>query len=423
MFNHKRQRVRRAIRPLVVLAALSVSASLAFSCQKTPSEPRGRDVVLGGLFSLTGSWSSLGRTSQAAMEFAVEDVNKYLAGNSADLRFVAAIEDTRLDPEVALTKAQALRARGVQLLIGPQSSAEVEHLKSFVDANGLLLVSPSSTAGSLSIVGDNVFRFTPDDSLEAVAISAMMWADGIRTIVPVWRNDGGNAGLERTTRARFSALGGTVLQGVKYDAATSDFANTVAAIGAQVRAATEQHGAGSVAVYLAAFDEVVGIFTSARSDPVLSSLRWYGSDGVAHSSALVNSPQAAEFAMRAGYPNPVFGLEEGARDVWAPLVARIRAKTNLEPDAFALAVYDAVWVVARGFVASGSPSTLGVEDLKKAFATAASTHFGATGWTALNAAGDRKYGDFDYWAVREIEGVPTWSRVGQYETRTGRVVR
>lgn len=424
MFNHSRvQRARRRIRPLVALALLGLTASLAFSCQKNPAEPRGREVVLGGLFSLTGSWSTLGRTSQAAMAFAVEDVNKYLEGNAADLRFVAAVEDTRLDPELALTKAQALRDRGVQLLIGPQSSAEVERLKPFVDANGLLLVSPSSTAGSLAIVGDNVFRFTPSDSLEAVAIAAMMWADGMRTIIPVWRNDGGNAGLERATRARFTALGGTVLQGVKYDAGASDFTNTVAGINAQVRAAVEQHGVGSVAVYLAAFDEVVGIFTTARSDPVLSSLRWYGSDGVAHSSALVNSPLAAEFAMRAGYPNPVFGLEEGARDVWAPLAVRIRARTNLEPDAFALAVYDAVWVVARGYVASGSTSTLGIEELKRAFTTAASTHFGATGWTALNAAGDRKYGDFDFWAVREIEGTPTWSRVGQYETRTGRVVR
>jgi branched-chain amino acid transport system substrate-binding protein len=222
---------------------------------------------------------------------------------------------------------------------------------------------------------------------------------------------------------RFSALGGTVMQGVKYGAATADFGSTIAGVNAQLRAAIALHGAGSVAVYLAAFDEVVGLFTSARTDPVLSSVRWYGSDGVALSDALVNSPQAAEFAMHTGYPNPVFGLEEGARDVWVPLAARIRAKTNLEPDAFALAVYDAVWVVARGYVASGSTSTLGIEDLKTAFVTAASTHFGATGWTALNAAGDRKYGDFDYWAVREVEGVPMWSRVAQYETRTGRVVR
>jgi branched-chain amino acid transport system substrate-binding protein len=309
----------------------------------------------------------------------------------------------------------------VQLLIGPQSSAEVEHLKPFVDANGLLLVSPSSTAGSLAIVGDNVFRFTPSDSLEGVAISAMMWDDGVRAVVPVWRDDPGNAGLGRATRASFSARGGAVLEGVKYDPAVSDFTATIARLQAELRPAIEQHGAGKVAVYLAAFDEVAALFASASSDPLLASVRWYGSDGVAHSAALLNNHQAAKFAIRVGFPNPVFGLEEGARDVWAPLATRVRARVNLEPDAFALAVYDAVWVVARGYVASGA--TVGIEQLKLAFTTAASTHFGATGWTVLNAAGDRKYGDFDFWAVRDVGGVLRWSRVAQYETRTGRGVR
>jgi branched-chain amino acid transport system substrate-binding protein len=176
-----------------------------------------------------------------------------------------------------------------------------------------------------------------------------------------------------------------------------------------------------VGVYLAGFDEVAAIFKSASSDPVVGAVRWYGSDGVAHSDALVTNAQAAEFAIRVGYPNPIFGLDEGARDIWEPLAGQIRARTNLEPDAFALAVYDAVWVVARGYVASGA--TLGIEELKQAFTTAAATGFGATGWTVLNEAGDRRYGDFDFWAVQQVGGVPRWTRVARYETRTGTIVR
>ena len=71
-------------------------------------------------------------------------------------------------------------------------------------------------------------------------------------------------------------------------------------------------------------------------------------------------------------------MRERARDIWEPLAGKIRARTELEPDAYALAVYDAVWVVARGYVASGA--TLGIEELKRAFTTAAATGFGATGW-------------------------------------------
>lgn len=417
-------RLRRTIPGIgvhAVIAPLVVIVAITGGCTILPAEQHEREVRLGGLFSLTGNWSTLGHNGQVAMELAVEDVNRYLAGNAARVRFVADVEDTRLEPGLALEKAQVLRERGVQLLIGPQSSAEVAHLKSFVDENSMLVVSPSSTAGTLAIAGDNIFRFTPTDSAEGSAVSALMWDDGIRTVIPVWRNDAGNAGLEVATRTRFTALGGTVLAGVRYDADLQDFSSTVTTLRVQVKQAMARQGNAGVAIYLASFDEVVTLFSSVQSDPVLGSVRWYGSDGVALSEAILSNPQAVVFAIRTGYPNPIFGLDEGARDIWEPIVQRIRMRTNLEPDAFALAVYDAVWVVARGYIASGAPHD--IEKLKQAITTAAATGYGATGWMVLNEAGDRRHGDFDFWAIRLEDGVPHWSRVARYATRTGRVVR
>lgn len=403
------------------LALLTVMAGVAGGSEHPPNQPHEQEVLLGGLFSLTGNWATLGQTSAVAVEIAVDEVNRYLEGNAAGLRFRVAVVDTRLDPERALEQVQALHARGAQILIGPQSSAEVAYLKPYVDANDLLLVSHASTAGNLAIPGDNVFRFTPSDVPEAEANSALMWEDGIHTVVPIWRDDAGNAGLEVATRAAFSALGGTVLEGVKYGTATQDFNATVATLRVQVEQAIAQQDTDRVAVYLAAFDEVVQLFARAAADPVLGTVRWYGSNGVALSDALVNDPTAAEFAIRAGYPNPVFGRDEGAREVWEPLVEQIRARTGHEPDGFALAVYDAVWVAARGYTASGA--TQDIERLKHAFTTAASTHFGATGWAVLNEAGDRRYGNFDFWAIRMQDGVPRWTRVAVYEGRTRRLTR
>jgi branched-chain amino acid transport system substrate-binding protein len=301
MWNTRGTSVRRAVRAIVALGAIAASSSLLGSCNDdTPTTPSEREVLLGGLFSLTGSWSTLGETSRAAMELGVEDVNQYLAGNPAHVRFAAAIEDTKLDPAVALAKAQALRARGVQLLIGPQSSAEVTSLKPWVDANGMLLVSQSSTAQSLTVAGDNVFRFTPSDSLEGVAVSALMWNDGIRAVVPVWRDDAGNTGVMTAGRTGFLTRGGAVLEGVSYAAATSDFRGTIASVKAKLQRAIAQYGEGKVAIHLAAFDEVVDLFAAAARDSLLRSVRWYGSDGVARSAALVANRQAAEFASRVG---------------------------------------------------------------------------------------------------------------------------
>ena len=403
---------------LTLLVALAVAGS---TCGPSPAKPVGREVVIGGLFSLTGNWSTLGESARATMEIAVEDVNRYLEGNAAGIRFVSAIEDTRLDPGRALEQARSLQARGAQILIGPQSSGEIEHLKSFVEDAGLLLVSTSSTAAALAIPADNIFRFTPTDSLESVAITTLMWDDGVRAVVPVWRQDAGNAGLARATRANIVARGGTVYDGVPYAADNDRFEPLVAALSAQVRRAIDRHGAGSVGVYLAAFDEVVRLFAAAHADPVLSSVRWYGSDGVARSEALLKSPEAIAFAIRTGYAAPLFGLDEGAHDIWQPLAERVRARCGREPDAYALAIHDALWVAARAYVASGAP--LDLERLKHAFTTAAASHYGATGWTVLDDAGDRRYGDFDFWGIRLDNSMPRWVRVGRYAARTGLLVR
>jgi branched-chain amino acid transport system substrate-binding protein len=78
-------------------------------------------------------------------------------------------------------------------------------------------------------------------------------------------------------------------------------------------------------------------------------------------------------------------------------------------------------VVARGYVASGAPQD--IEKLKRAIMTAAASGYGATGWTVLNESGDRRYGDFDFWAIRMVDGVPRWTRVAQYASRTGQIIR
>ena len=162
---------------------------------------------MGGLFSLTGNWATLGVTSKAAMEIGIEDVNPYLADGGSGIQFTRVIKDTKLDPATALAQITAFKEAGVEVVIGPQSSAEVAAIKSYADANAILVASQSSTAGTLAIAGDNIFRFTPSDTLEAVALVGLMKADGMKTIIPFWRNDAGNIGLQVATRALFARDG------------------------------------------------------------------------------------------------------------------------------------------------------------------------------------------------------------------------
>jgi branched-chain amino acid transport system substrate-binding protein len=410
-------RTRRALLAarLAVAAVLAVGA--AGCLDSTGSD--NKEVTIGGIFSLTGNWSSLGVTSKAALELAVEDVNAFAAGQG--VHFKAEVRDSKLDPASALTHLKALTAEGVQVVIGPQSSAELAAMKPWIDTNPVLVISQSSTAGSLAIANDNILRFTPSDSLEGIAIAGLLWADSVRAVVPVWRADAGNQGLHTGTARAFTAHGGTVGTGVEYATTTTDFAATVAGIRAQVTAALAGRTNRQVAVQLSSFDEGAALLAAAAGDSVLNKVRWYGADGITGSSALTSNAGGAAFAEASGFPSPVFGLDESAGDRWKPIAARIKARAGQDPDAFALAVYDAVWVAAQAYLAA--PPPVATSDLKAHFIAESETYFGATGWTLLNAAGDRKYANFDFFGVRTSGGTRAWTRVAQYDTRSGTLTR
>jgi branched-chain amino acid transport system substrate-binding protein len=314
---------------------------------------------------------------------------------------------------LALNAIQDLHARGVKIIIGPQTSSEVAMIKPFADAHDILVISQGSTASSLAIPGDNILRFCPNDRREAEALVALLQHDGIRAIVPLWRNDAGNNGLHASVKIRFQALGGRVTPGFRYETNTSNFSTATHAVASQIGTLI---GSGinpsAVAVYLAAFDEAVDVFHSAEANSTLANTAWYGSDGVALSAALTGDSSAAGFAASVGYPNPIFGLPDALRNRWQPISDEIEARSGITPDAFALSAYDALFVVN---LALQNPQPLkNFNRFKAEFIEEAEHYQGVTGSTALDAAGDRETGDFDFWAVRLRNGRYTWVRVGTY---------
>jgi branched-chain amino acid transport system substrate-binding protein len=369
-------------------------------------------VKIGVLASLNGSGFSLGRSTVAALQIAARDL-KNIGPQYRPVRFRFLVRDTQQNPSRALEAIQDLNERGVKIIIGPQTSSEVAMIKPFADAHNILVISQGSTASSLAIPGDNILRFCPPDTREAEALVALLQHDGIRAIVPLWRNDRGNNGLHDSVQIRFQAFGGRVTSGFRYEPTTTDFSAATNSVASQIGSLI---GSGinpsAIAVYLAAFDEAVDVFHSAEANPTLANTAWYGSDGVALSAALTGDSSAAGFAASVGYPNPIFGLPDALRNRWQPIADEIEARTGITPDAFALSTYDALFVVN---LALQHPKPLKSFDRFKAeFIEEADHYQGVTGSTALDAAGDRLNGDFDFWAVRLRNGNYTWVRVAAY---------
>ncbi|PYI83212.1 MAG: hypothetical protein DMF09_12425 [Verrucomicrobia bacterium] len=381
---------------------------------------------IGVLATLTGSGFTLGIDTVAALQIAEEQIEAdAISQHGGGYRFEFFVRDTQHDPSKALEAIQDLDKLGVQIIIGPQTSSEVRMIKPYADAHNILVISQGSTASLLSIAGDNIFRLCPDDRLEADAIVALMQHDGIQHIVPLWRNDAGNNGLHDSVQAKFEALGAghTVASGFQYQPTTTDFTAATSSIALQIKTLQDDGAqASTIAIYLAAFDEVVDVFHSAQSNPdsnattLRSPRHWYGSDGVALSAALTGDATAAAFAASVDYPNPIFGLPDSLKSKWQPISDEIEARTGIKPDAFALSTYDALFVIQRALedVRAGRSrkgfNLKNFDAFKAAFVSEADAYSGITGSLALNSAGDRANGDFDFWAVRN----DTWVRIGTY---------
>jgi branched-chain amino acid transport system substrate-binding protein len=400
---------------IVVLAAavVALAAPRAVTAEATT---RADTITVGALLDLRKGWTSLGRASEVTLKLAAADANRRFAESHVPDRVRLKIVDVRGDPARARRELRRLAAQGVRLVIGPQASSEVSAVRSAADSLGVVTISQGSTAHSLAIARDNVFRFVPDDIREGEALVALLQKDRIDAIVPVWRADAGNAGLASSVRRQFKKAGASVARGVRYGLQISDFTPVAAEVQTQV-SALRAGGAARVAVYLAAFDEAAQLFEVASRIPLVASIPWYGSDGVALSPRLIQDPVAASFAATVGYPNPTLGLDPATTRRSKRLVARARAKLGHNPDAFALTAYDALRIAAASIRAVGVDD---VRSLKRALVQTAHGYAGVSGTLLLNAAGDRAFGSYDFWSVCVSGGAPAWTRTSSYlSTRPG----
>jgi branched-chain amino acid transport system substrate-binding protein len=381
-----------------------------------------RTVIVGGLLSRTGNWSSLGLASEVMMKMARDDINAYLKQHGSTTRITLVITDTELKPDQAVRHYRHLADMGAVGVVGPQSSSEVMALESVIGRRRVPIISHGSTASSLAKSGDRIYRVVPDDSHEAEAMQALLKSRGVLTVLPMWRNDPGNGGLHDSLKVRLEKTGATMLSGINYSSDDSqDFVPIVEAAHRQLAAALAEPGASSatVAIYVAGFDEVVKLMNAATRFPLLKTVKWYGSDGIAQSDALLRDEGAARYAMAVDFPNPNIGLPTSAMSKWQPLAERYFKLTGESPDAFAMAAYDATWLAALN--ASYNPSAPRIS--RRYFMTeTAGLFFGATGWTELNSAGDRTRGDYEFWAIRpDSSGNPAWSVVCHYDSASAAV--
>ena len=401
--------------PVPVAFLLVITVVLLAGCtgtapkDNTSALPATGEVQVDALLALHGVGSSLGESSRAALLTAEDDINEYYREIGSPTRVRVVIHDTGSDPATALELAKKVRTDGRRFVIGYLSSAELSAIKNYTDTNGMIALSSGSTAPSLAIPNDSIYRMISDDSAQGQFMAIYLDSAHIRAIIPLWRGDNWGDGLSNLTLTAFSTRNGVALEGVRYDSGTTDFNATVASLDMLAGKAIETYGADSVGIYAVTFNEIGDIMTAAAARPNLSRVRWFGSDGNTLDPTLTGTTPAARFAARVNMTGMIWGIPDEYRN--SSEILRIKDRLGREPDGSSIALYDALWVVME--VQEETTADANQTRLARALVHHLDTYHGASADLTPNAAGDRILASYDLLQVTNGTSGSEWKMIAQ----------
>jgi branched-chain amino acid transport system substrate-binding protein len=171
------------------------------------------DVKLGILFGATGPLASAAPALLDAVKLAVDEVNAN-GGILKGQKLQTIVVDTRGTAQGSIDAATKLvKVDNVAAIVGGLTSVTLMAAAHGVTIpNGVLLISPTSTATLVTTLEDNdfVFRTIPSDAYQGWMLGKLVYDQGFRSVALTYVNTDYGSGLADTFRASFENRGGTI---------------------------------------------------------------------------------------------------------------------------------------------------------------------------------------------------------------------
>lgn len=363
------------------------------------------EVTIGLILPLTGDLATHGMENLAGSEFGLVDFNKHLKEIRAPWHLKMVSEDSATNPVIALEKLTALNAKGIGMIVGPETSSNIRNVKGYSDSNNMLLVSCCSSAPALAIPNDSVFRLVPDDSNQGTALGALLQHEGIEVLVPVWRGDTWGDGLKEAATNSFTERGGQADDGIRYNPESPEFSASTSLLAEQVQKYVDEYGSDKVGVLFLGFAEILQFIQSAAEHQVLDDVRWFGPGANTKEHKLIDDPIGFEFSTNVQFTTVQFAASKNP--TYDRVQAHLTETLGTSPNTFVHSSYDAVWVIGLAILETQSTD---VSVIKAKIPEIAENYSGSIGPTKLNEAGDLAQADYEVWGIRGGE----WVLLGKY---------
>lgn len=348
-------------------------------------------------------------------EILVHDMNELADALGYDVTFEILVDSAQSQGAIHLEKVQSFKAMDINLVIGGRWSSQASAALSYVNENNILLWSPSSTAPTLRIADDNLYRMCPDDTVQAPAIAEMLWSWGIEAIIVIQRADAWADGIYNILKPEYEAKGGVVEEQIRYQTESREFSSYLASAELIAQDLVDEYGAEHVAIEYICFGEDGSVLLTQVEDyPTLWSLMWFGSDGSALTQLIHdNSPSQADHVIL-----PSTFAAPGKSEIFINLFNRYHAVTGVTFSYYDACTYD---IMTTLFESITSAQSTDPEDLIPLQHQVTYGKWGASGWTLLNDAGDRKASNYDIWGYSYIGDEAVFANYGLYDGAAGTV--
>jgi branched-chain amino acid transport system substrate-binding protein len=160
-----------------------------------------RHYKVGVMLPLSGPAATYGFNIRRGIELAKKELN----ANMIELIY----RDTACDPEKTPDAVEELDHAGVTVIIGEVCSAATLAAVPVAEANGIVMISPSSTSPELSDVGGRYFfRTVPSDAGQGVYAAGLLKQLGHTKIGILYSNEAYGQGLQTVLAEEFDRMGG-----------------------------------------------------------------------------------------------------------------------------------------------------------------------------------------------------------------------
>jgi branched-chain amino acid transport system substrate-binding protein len=360
------------------------------------------EVKVGLIFPITGDLSGYGAKNIQASKLAIQDFNKYLLEQGYDWRIKGISHDSATNPEIAYNKINKLNADGIKIIVGPETSENVHHVKEYAKKNNMILISCCSSAPSL-VIDDHVFRLVPDDTNQGKVLATLLQDQGIETIIPVWRNDAWGTELKEELVNSFN---GNSDDGIRYEPDTVVFSLSAQTLSEKIKDYAKNEP-NNVAIVYIGFGEITNLIDSLSNHDIFTEtgIRWYGTDGVSGDPDLAKS-EISKFLTDVNFTTVRVAVDEN------PTSDRIR-ETLIDENSsaisnFAYSSYDAVWLIGLSMIATNSTDA---SLIRSNFHYVAENYANAAiGSIGLNEEGDLKKADYEVLGLHDSK----WISFGKY---------